>query len=102
MSKATEFLKVHEAPASSHWREDAQWRKDNAHWLKYARQITLHVLQAMDDQSVTQQELARRMGCSQQYISNLLKGSQNMTLETLARLESALHIHILALPGEAD
>ena len=102
MSKATEFLKAHEAPASSHWREDAQWRKDNAHWLKYARQITLHVLQAMDDQSVTQQELARRMGCSQQYISNLLKGSQNMTLETLARLESALHIHILALPAEAD
>lgn len=96
MSKATEFLKAHESPTPSHWREDAQWRRDNAHWLKYARQITQRVLQAMDDQSVTQQELARRMGCSQQYISNLLKGSTNMTLETLSRLESALHIDILA------
>ena len=96
MSKATEFLEAHESPTHSHWREDAQWRRDNAHWLKYAQQITLRVLQAMDEESVTQQELARRMGCSQQYISNLLKGSTNMTLETLARLENALHIDILA------
>jgi transcriptional regulator with XRE-family HTH domain len=49
----------------------------------------------MEDQSVTQAELARRMGCSQQYVSNLLKGSTNMTLETIARLENALHIDIV-------
>jgi transcriptional regulator with XRE-family HTH domain len=34
------------------------------------------------------------MGCSQQYVSNLLKGSSNMTLETVARLENALDIDI--------
>lgn len=49
----------------------------------------------MDEQSVTQVELARRMGCSQQYVSNLLKGSSNMTLETIGRLEKALDIDIL-------
>ena len=49
----------------------------------------------MDEQSVTQSELARRMGCTQQYVSNLLKGSSNMTLETIARLETALNLDIL-------
>ena len=71
------------------------WRRDNEYWLKYARYITLQVLRAMDDQSITQVELAKRMGCTQQYVSNLLKGSSNMTLETIARLENALGIDLV-------
>lgn len=90
-----EFLKTHESATPSHWREDAQWRRDNDFWLKYARYITLQVLRAMDEQAVTQVQLAERMGCSQQYVSNLLKGSTNMTLETIARLEKALDLDIL-------
>ena len=49
----------------------------------------------MDEQSVTQAVLASRMGCTQQYVSNLLKGSSNMTLETIARLENALGIDLI-------
>ena len=52
-------------------------------------------MRAMDEQSVTQVELAKRMGCTQQYVSNLLKGSSNMTLETIARLENALNIDLI-------
>ena len=52
-------------------------------------------MRAMDEQSVTQVELAKRMGCTQQYVSNLLKGSSNMTLETIARLENALSIDLV-------
>ena len=104
MSKAIDFLKANESPVPSQWREEAQWRRDNAFWLKYARVITIKVLQAMDEQSVTQSQLAERMGCTQQYVSNLLKGSSNMTLETIARLENALKIDILssALNNEQD
>jgi DNA-binding MarR family transcriptional regulator len=94
MSKAIEFLEAHQSPTPSRWREDAQWRRDNEYWLRYSRFITLKVLRSMDEHSVTQAELARRMGCSQQYVSNLLKGSSNMTLETVARLEKALNIDI--------
>ena len=95
MSRAIEFLEAHQSPTPSRWREDAQWRRDNEYWLKYARYITLQVLRAMDDQSITQVELAKRMGCTQQYVSNLLKGSSNMTLETIARLENALGIDLV-------
>lgn len=95
MSRAIEFLETNQSPTPSRWRKDAQWRRDNEYWLKYSRCITMQVLQAMEIQSVTQVELARRMGCSQQYVSNLLKGSSNMTLETIARLENALDIDLI-------
>ena len=95
MSRAIEFLEAHQSPTPSRWREDAQWRRDNEYWLQYSRYITLQVLRAMDEQSVTQVELAKRMGCTQQYVSNLLKGCSNMTLETIARLENALSIDLI-------
>ena len=94
MNKATEFLNNHQSATPSKWRENAQWRRNNEKWLGYARIITVKVLKAMDEQSVTQTMLAERMGCTQQYVSNLLKGSSNMTLETISRLESALHINL--------
>lgn len=104
MSKATEFLNNNQSATPSKWREAAEWRRKNEKWLKYARFITMKTMQAMDKQSVTQSLLAERMGCSQQYVSNLLKGSSNMTLETISRIETALDIDLIgsALSGLAD
>ena len=64
----------------------------------------MKTMQTMDKQSVTQSILAKRMGCSQQYVSNLLKGNSNMTLETIARIETALNIDLIgsALGGLVD
>lgn len=95
MSKATEFLNNNQSATPSKWREAAEWRRKNEKWLKYARVITIKTMQAMDKQSVTQSILAKRMGCSQQYVSNLLKGSSNMTLETISRIETALNIDLI-------
>ena len=104
MSKATEFLNNNQSATPSKWREAAEWRRKNENWLKYARVITMKTMQAMDKQSVTQSLLAERMGCSQQYVSNLLKGNSNMTLETISRIETALDIDLIgsALSGLAD
>lgn len=95
MSKATEFLNNNQSATPSKWREAAEWRRKNEKWLKYSRVITMKTMQAMDKQSVTQSILAKRMGCSQQYVSNLLKGSSNMTLETISRIETALNIDLI-------
>ena len=95
MSKAIEYLNRHQSTIPSRWREHAQCRRDNERWLNYARIITVKIMKAMDEQSMTQAMLAERMGCTQQYVSNLLKGSSNMTLETIARIEDALKIDII-------
>ena len=95
MGKATEFLSSHQSATPSGWKKDAQWRRDNSRWLCYSRYITMRIMQEMDEQGVTQTALAQRIGCTQQYVSNLLKGSSNMTLETIARIEDALDIDLV-------
>jgi transcriptional regulator with XRE-family HTH domain len=44
---------------------------------------------------LTQKELAERMNCSQQYVSKILKGKENMSLDTLTKLENALDICLI-------
>lgn len=50
---------------------------------------------AMHDQQMSQRQLADSMGCSPQYVSRLLKGEENLSLETICKLESALNVPIL-------
>ena len=35
------------------------------------------------------------MNCTQQYVSKILKGSENMPLDTLSKLEDALGINLI-------
>ena len=35
------------------------------------------------------------MNCTQQYVSKILKGSENMSLDTLSKLEDALGINLI-------
>ena len=52
----------------------------------------------MSQIGMTQVVLAEKLGCTQQHISMLLKGKNNLTLETIAKLEEALDFNII---GEA-
>lgn len=49
----------------------------------------------MEQLGMTQKALAVKMNCSQQYISKVLKGRENLSLETLCKIEKALDIKIL-------
>ena len=48
-----------------------------------------------DEAGLTQKALAERMNCTQQYVSKILKGKENMSLDTLTKLEDALGICII-------
>jgi plasmid maintenance system antidote protein VapI len=39
--------------------------------------------------------LAERMNCTQQYVSKILKGTENLSLDTMDRLERALQINLI-------
>lgn len=57
-------------------------------WEKYSRQIVLAMSKRMAELGMTQQMLAEKMNCTQQYVSKVLKGQKNMSLETLCKIES--------------
>ena len=81
----------------SKWREKEEERRraKEEGWLRYSRRIAIKIAMAMKQQNISRQDLAERMGCSPQYISRLLKGEENFSLETICKLENALNVPIL-------
>lgn len=90
------FLQSHSSPTPSRWREKAEWRRANKDWLAYSRKIAINIAIALESQGISQRELAERMGCSPQYISRILKGEENLSLETICKLEHALGMSIMS------
>ena len=93
--KTLEFLEAHQSETPSKWREEAEWRRDNWSWLQHSQKIAVKVLLQMKQEGLTQKALAERMNCTQQYVSKILKGKENMSLDTLTKLEDALGICII-------
>ena len=93
--KAIEFLMKNQSDTAGKWREEAEYRRKNARWLRYSAMIALQVRDRMSQIGMTQVVLAEKLGCTQQHISMLLKGKNNLTLETIAKLEEALDFDII-------
>lgn len=88
-------LKEHESATSSRFRENAEWRMANKSWLRYSQRIAMMMLDRMEELGLTQKSVAAKMGCSQQYVSRVLKGTENLSIETVSKIESALGLAIL-------
>lgn len=88
-------LKRHGSSVPSKWRENAEWRMANKAWLRYSQCIAMMMLDKMEEDGLTQTAVAEKMGCSQQYISRMLKGTENLSIETISKIESTLGIKIL-------
>jgi transcriptional regulator with XRE-family HTH domain len=60
------------------------------------------ICRLMEERKINKAELAKRMGASKSHVTQLLSGSRNMTMHTLAGLSFALghKIEIKALPLE--
>ncbi len=99
--KTLDYLEAHQSPTPSTWREEAEWRRDNWSWLQHSQKIAVKVLLRMKQEGLTQKALAERMNCTQQYISKILKGKENMSLDTLSKLEDALGISLIYDEQEA-
>ena len=61
-------------------------------WWKSSSVIASIVKKRMAEMGLSQIGLALKMGCTQQYISKILKGRENLPLETLSKLIYALGV----------
>lgn len=95
MKELLNRLSAHKSASQSRWREKALERRANKEWLRYSQTIAMMMLDRMEALGLTQKAVAERMGCSQQYISRVLKGTENLSIETIAKIESALDLQIL-------
>ena len=89
MKTTIDKLEKYASTTPSKWREALEYRQENKIWLRYSQRIAMLMLE------INQKQLAEMMNCSQQYISKVLKGRENLSLETLYKIEMTLGISIL-------
>ena len=86
------------------WFDKAKWRKENEAWLDISFDIAVRVMSALKANKLNniapgnQRELAIEMGCSAQYVNKLLKGTENLQLETITKIERILKIKLIEVP----
>lgn len=96
MGTAIERLRKYQSPTPSRWREEAEWRRENRAWLRRSQAVAMKMLDRMEEMKWTQSQVAEKLGCSQQYVSRIVKGSENLTLEMLSKIEDTLDILLFA------
>ncbi len=75
--------------------ERMKFMDDNEEWLDKALKIVLKVLSVMRERKITQKDLAELLQVTPQRINTILRGDENLTLETIVKLEKALQIEII-------
>ena len=91
-SKAIQFLEANQSETPSRFVEEANWRKENAGWLRWSRQLATTLIGYMQDNGLKRADLADRLGVSPQYVSRLLSGTENLSFKSIANIEEKLGI----------
>lgn len=97
------FLK-HVSKESSGWLEKALWQEENEDWLDISFTIAVKMLSALSANKKlsvfpsNQKELAEAMACSAQYVNKLLRGQENLQIETICKIQRILNIKLIEVP----
>lgn len=86
-------------PATS-WMKSAQYRIENRKTLEYSQEIALSILRELRKQNKTQIDLATALGVSKQQVNKWVKGNENFTIDTIAKIDAVLGTKLLQISGE--
>lgn len=76
--------------------QEEQWKNDPEYLLEKLKiKIMEDFLEVMERKNVSRSELAMRLGCSNAYITKLLQGTQNLTLQKLVEIALVLDCDLL-------
>lgn len=68
----------------------AENRKKNRRTLRKSQEIALTLHYHLRNKGMTQKEFADKLGVSAVYVGKLLRGGENLTLETICKLEEVI------------
>lgn len=75
----------------------AKAREENREWLSISQDIALCIRYYLRNSGITQKSLAEKLGVSPAYIGKLLKGNENLTIETICKLQKVLGENIITV-----
>ena len=80
--------------------EAVKFRIENREMLRESFSIALKMIDRLDELNWTQVQLAKKMNVSPQQVNKILRGKENLTLETLLKIQEVLEIPLLASHSE--
>lgn len=86
----------------STWETEAKWREENEAWLAQSFDIAIYILDTLRAKKMTQKELAEKMKVSPQFVNKIVKGQENLSLETISKLNRALGIKLKVVDKQAS
>lgn len=85
------------AKKRSNWKNDAKERQSN-NWRDYSFKIAINILREMRSQNITKEKLAQLIDVSPDFMNNVVKGKENLSLETITKIEETLNINLINIP----
>lgn len=83
----------------SMWKDKAKFRRNNPWLREYSSKIARRILSVIEDRKdLSQIKLAETLDVSPQQINKIVKGQENMTLETIYKLSKALDFELISFP----
>mgnify|MGYP003596753126 FL=1 len=98
-SGTTERISKYVADGRSDWMQQVEYFEKNREWLDKSAEIAVRILSTLSRLSLSQKDLAERTGVTPQYINKVVKGSENLSLETICKIEKALKISLVEIPA---
>ncbi|SFD84351.1 DNA-binding transcriptional regulator, XRE family [Chitinophaga sp. CF118] len=95
-----EKLKGLASAEPSNWKNEAAQRIATEGWRKKSFAIAVRILDVLHERKMNQSMLAELMGVSRQQVSKIVNGNENLTFETIHKLETALNINLIKIEEE--
>jgi len=95
MTNKEKFLKLVSGKDTETMKQN-KLRIANRQWIRASQDVAFKVLEKLDELGWSQKDLAHKMGVTPQYINKIVKGQENLTIETQMKIQTVLDIPILA------
>lgn len=80
---------------NSCWHEKATWRIANGFWIRKSQQIALKTIRRLKELSLTYEQGAEKCNIDILEFNKIIRGSENITLENICKIENGLKIEFL-------
>jgi antitoxin component HigA of HigAB toxin-antitoxin module len=75
--------------------EETKEQQEDEDWSKLSVPIGLSIVNHLRARRKSQKKLAEKLGYTPEYLTKILKGSENLTLEHIAKIEKELGIKLI-------
>ena len=82
------------------WKEDFQLQLENEELDDFNFELSLRIIERLEELGWKKSKLAQELGVSKQYVSKILKTKQTPNIPTVFKIQKLLGIKLIGIPGQ--